>query len=152
MLQNTVDVWISELSEGAVREAAKDARLALQADLWCESVSHAPRDKGEQSEDFRPLLLPWPPLASSTGEHVRVSQRSGHVGRGLALGFEDEVPAEGDIAALCLEVPSPPVPCVLMWQPASCALKELPGFQLWLKRALAWLAFVLLLCPQRDPL
>ena len=97
ILRHTVEVWRQELSDAVVHGYATDALLALQADLWCEAVSNAPRLAAASDEFLDPLLVPFPPVKCGLlGLHFRVAGapsslvESGAVA--CVLGFDATLP------------------------------------------------------------
>ena len=152
-LQRTVDVWIHELDESPLRSFAEDARLALQADLWCEHLSSAPRQVEVEQADFTPLLAPFPssafgpaPPAGQPGwchwcvDGLQVDERldgGPYVEASWSLACPDPASLEG----FSLRIPSPTAPCEEFWRPLSCPLRCLCEHQRWLALVLQWLAF-----------
>ena len=159
VLQASLDAWIAELPAGRVRSAASDARLCLQADLWCHAVSHAPRAAGTSSSDFVPLLAPLP-AARAFGQGIVLvvgsCARDDAPGSAevVCMDFFDAPPtADGarPLVGVHLQVPAPNVPSVPFWQPASCTLRALRQFLPWLQQVFAWISFVLRLCYDGVP-
>ena len=87
-LQRTVDLWIHALEDDPTRQRAEDARLALQADLWCEHVSNAPKAIAESPVDFSPLITPLPCAISGPAPLVGTPGSCCWLDRGSSC-FED---------------------------------------------------------------
>ncbi|OLP88180.1 hypothetical protein AK812_SmicGene30510 [Symbiodinium microadriaticum] len=154
-LQRTVDVWMQELGDGPTRHLAEDARLALQADLWCEHLSSAPRQVEDDPVDFTPLLAPFPgsPFAQAPpiGQPGRCRWRvvdfqegAQSVGRSyVEVSWSHACPDLATIAGFSLRIPSSAVPCEEFWRPLSCPLRCLREHQRWLSLVLQWFAFAI---------
>ncbi|CAE7900019.1 unnamed protein product, partial [Symbiodinium necroappetens] len=116
VLQHTVDVWVQELTDAATRDLAVDARLALQADLWCEAVSNAPKAPALSEDFLDPLLAPLPEMQLGlSGQHVRVAGASWPVdclttsGEAREFAFTAGLPTVASVASLAISIPAPPI-------------------------------------------
>ena len=144
VLKDTLNAWISELPEGSVCSAAKDACLALQADLWCERVSAAPKAAQEET-DFLPLLLPLPaPLSLGSGG-LFIGFGLPPSGYSRSVSWDSDVPSglPADCASCLLQVPAPVVAGSPFWQPCSCPLRRSREHVDFVHKTFAWLGFVL---------
>ena len=150
VLQRTLELWIDELPEEGLRELAADARLALQADLWCEAVSNAPRAARQSGEFLDPLIVPFPSVCFDLpGLHYHMPGAQVPTG-GTAdpslctLDFEAPIPDLAGIASLAVAIPVPPTAASPFWRPLSCPLRRLEAFIPWLHQSLAWISLCVL--------
>ena len=150
VLQRTLDLWSQELVDEGTKDFATDARLALQADLWCEVVSNAPKASPSVGDFLDPLIIPFPAAgAGLPGLHLRVGgapmplSASQH-GDVRDLLFVAPVPALGGFASLAIAVPAPPIPTSQFWRPLSCPLRKFDAFLPWLQQTFAWISLCIL--------
>ncbi|CAE7410216.1 unnamed protein product [Symbiodinium natans] len=152
VLRDTLQVWLSEVSDLAIAEMGENVLLVLHPEHICSAVAGKPQESNDQHV-FLPLLRT--PLAGPTDHSLPVVW-VGHICPRwvqtwqlgalppVPCGLEDVIAgAFPQAAGFCIALPSLPSPVSVFFRPDAMPLKCLRALCAWLDRALKALLVVL---------